>query len=104
MNFHFILTSLKQANALKYWKDVNDQYVMNTDVVKNKHVRVINLISRTNKTRHVKWHGTCKCKCKIDASVFNNKQRCNNDKCRCECKELIDVIQNLFGILVIVNM
>ena len=104
MNFHFILTSLKQANTLKYWKDINDQYVMNTDVVKNKHVRVINLISRTNKTRHIKWHGTCKCKCKIDASVFNNKQSCNNDKCRYECKELIDVIQNLFGILVIVNM
>ena len=22
--------------------------------------------------------------------VFNNKQRWNNEKCRCECKELID--------------
>ena len=26
----------------------------------------------------------------MDASVTNNKQRWNNDKCRCECKELID--------------
>ena len=24
------------------------------------------------------------------ASVCNNKQRCSEDKCRCECKELID--------------
>ena len=27
---------------------------------------------------------------KLDASVCNNKQRWNEDKCRCECKELID--------------
>ena len=45
---------------------------------------------RTNETRHIEWHETCKCKCRLDASVCNNKQRWNNDKCRCECKELID--------------
>ena len=47
-------------------------------------------MSRTNETRHIKWHETFKCKFRLDASVCNNKQRCNNDKCRCECKELID--------------
>ena len=47
-------------------------------------------MSRTNETRHIKWHETRKCKCTLDASVCNNKQRWNNDKCRCECKELID--------------
>ena len=47
-------------------------------------------MSRTNETRHVKWHKTCKCKFRLDTSVFNNKQRWNVDKCRCECKELID--------------
>ena len=31
----------------------------------------------------------CKCKCRVDASICNNKQGWNNDKCRCECKELI---------------
>ena len=45
---------------------------------------------RTNETRHIKQRGTCKCKCRLDASVGNNKKRCNNDKWRCECKELID--------------
>ena len=29
-------------------------------------------------------------KCRLDASVCNNKQRWNNGKCQCECKELID--------------
>ena len=47
-------------------------------------------MSRTNKTRHIKWHETCKCKCRLDASVCNNKQHWNNDICQCECKELID--------------
>ena len=60
------------------------------DVVKNINVKVFNLMSRTNKTRHIEQHETCKCKCRLDASVCYNKQRWNNDKCICECKELID--------------
>ena len=48
-------------------------------------------MSRTNETRHIKWHETCKCKCRLDASVCNNKQCWNNDNCQCECKELIDI-------------
>ena len=45
---------------------------------------------RTNETRHIKWHETCKCECRLNASVCHNKQRWNDDKCRCQCKELID--------------
>ena len=45
---------------------------------------------RTNETRHIKWHETCKCKYRLDASVRNNRQRWNDDKCLCERKELID--------------
>ena len=61
-----------------------------SDVAKNLNVEVFNLMSRTNEARHIEWHETCKCKCRLDASVCNNKQRWNDDKCRCECKELID--------------
>ena len=53
-------------------------------------MKVFNLMSRINETRHVSWHKTCTCKCSSDASVCNDKQRWNNDKCRCECKGLID--------------
>ena len=45
------------------------------------------------------------CKCRLNSSVCNNKQRCNEDKCKCEGRELIDkkdVIKDLFGILLIV--
>ena len=67
-------------------------------------VKVFNLMSKTNEARHIKWHKTCKCKCTLDASVFNNKQRWNEDKCRCECKELIDKKMCDKGILVIVSV
>ena len=59
-------------------------------VVKNINVKTLNLMSRTNETRHIKWHKTCKYKCRLDAIACINKQRWNNNKCRCECKELID--------------
>ena len=31
---------------------------------------------------------TCRFKCRLDLSVCDDKQRCNNGKCRCKCKEL----------------
>ena len=60
------------------------------DTSENINFKVFNIISRTNETRHIEWHKTCKFKCKLDASVCNNKQRWNEDKCRYQCKELID--------------
>ena len=71
---------------------INDPYakISVPDNIKNTNVKVFNLMSKTNETRHIKWHKTCKCKCRLDASVCNNKQRWNEDKCRCECKVLID--------------
>ena len=43
-------------------------------------------MSRTNETRYIEWHERCNYKCRLDASVCNNKQRWNDDKCRCEVK------------------
>ena len=67
-------------------------------------IKVFNLILRTNEIRYIKWHETFKCECRLDASVCNNKQGWNQDKCRYECKEF--VIKDLNGncvILVIVK-
>ena len=60
------------------------------DVIKDLNVRVLNLMSKTNETRFIKSHETCKCICRLDGIICNSKQRWNEDKCRCECKELID--------------
>ena len=45
---------------------------------------------RTNDTKSIKLHETCKCICRLNEIICNNKQRWNKDQCRCECKELID--------------
>ena len=48
-------------------------------------------MEESNKNRE--WCKTCKCKCRSNSSVFNNKQRWNEDKCRCESRELVDKIR-----------
>ena len=87
----FYLYSIKINKCKGCCNTINDPYakICVPDNIKSTNVKVFNLISRTNETRHIKWHKTCKCKCRLDASVCNNKQRWNEDKCRCECKELI---------------
>ena len=45
------------------------------DAVKNINVKVFNIMSRTNETRHIKWHETCKYKCILNAIVCTYKQR-----------------------------
>ena len=32
-------------------------------------------MSSSNETSHIEWHETCKCKCRLGASICNNKQR-----------------------------
>ena len=84
--------SIKTSKCSGNCNNINDPYakICVPDVVKDLNVKVFNLMSRTNETRHIKWHETCKCKCRLDAIVCNNKQRWNKNKCRCECKELIN--------------
>ena len=69
--------------------NINDPYtkLCVPDVAKNINGKVFNLMSRSNQTKQIEWHETCKCKCRLDSSVCNNKQRWNEDKCRCECRE-----------------
>ena len=88
----FFSFSIKPSKCSGNCNNINDSYAKMCvpDVAKNLNVKVFNLMSRTNETRHIEWHETCKCKCRLDAIVCNNKQRWNKDKCRCECKELID--------------
>ena len=84
--------SIKTSKCSGSCNNINDPYakICVPGVVKNLNVKVFNLMSRINETRHIKWQETCKCKCRVDASVCNNKQCWNDDKCWCEFKELID--------------
>ena len=80
---------IKTSKCSGSCNNIDDPYAK-ICVLKNINVKVFNLMSRTNETRHIKWHKMCKCKCRLEANVCNNKQRWNDDKSRCECKELID--------------
>ena len=84
--------NIKTSKCSGNCNNINDPYakICVPDSVKDLNVKKFNLMSRTNETRHIKWYETCKRKCRLDASVCNNKQRWNDDKYRCKCKELID--------------
>ena len=84
--------SIKTSKCSGNCNNINDSYtrICVSDFIKNLNVKVFNLMSRTNKTRHIEWHETCKCECRLNAIVCSDKQRWNNDKCRCECEGLID--------------
>ena len=49
---------------------------------------------RLNGTRSVLWHEICKCVCKLNSSVCNNRQIWNSDTCRCDCNEDFASITN----------
>ena len=57
--------------------NINDSYakLCVPDVTKSINVKVFNLMSRSDKKRNTEWHQTCKCKCRRDASICNNKRR-----------------------------
>ena len=84
--------SLKINRCSGSCHSINDPYakVCVPDFVKNLNVKVFNLMLRTNKTRSIKLHETCKCICRLEKIFCNSKRRWNEDKCRGECKELID--------------
>ena len=84
--------SIKTNKCSGSCNNINDPYAKMClpGVAKNLIVKVFNLMSKTNETRHIEWHEMCKCISKLDVGACNNKQRWNNDKYRCECKEIID--------------
>ena len=80
--------SIKVNKCSGNCNNINDPHakICVPDTVKDLNVKVFNLMSRTNETRHMKWHETYKCICRLDRIICNSKQRWNEDKCRCECK------------------
>ena len=79
----FYLFSIKKS---KYSGSSNNISSFNaklgvTDVVNNSSMNVFNVMSRTNETRYIKWLETCKCKCRLDGSIYNSKQLWSINKC-----------------------
>ena len=61
---------------------------------------MFNMITGINELKTLIKHISCECKCRFDERNCNSNQWWNNDKCRCECKNIIYVKKIIFGILV----
>ena len=57
------------------------------NVIKRVNMQVYNFLIRLIETRNVLWHESCKCVCKLNSSIWNNKEIWNGDICRCDCNE-----------------
>ena len=73
----FFPFSIKTSKCSGSCNNINHPYakICVPNVVKNLNVKVFNLMSRTNETRHIEWHETCECECKFGANICNNKKR-----------------------------
>ena len=71
----FCSFSTKTSKCSDKCNNIKDPYTKTcvADVAKDLNIKVFNLMSRTNETRHTKWHERCKCICRLDAVVCNNK-------------------------------
>ena len=67
--------SIKTSHCSGNCNNINNLYakICVPDVIKDLNLKVFNIMSRTNKTRFTEWYETCKCKCRLDAIVCNNK-------------------------------
>ena len=61
----------------KFIKQIFISTICVPNVAENLNVKVFNLMSRTNEMRHIKWHKMCKCICRLDPIICNNKQHWN---------------------------
>ena len=106
-NTVFYPFSIKVNKCGRNCNNIDDPYarLCVPDVVKNMNLKVFNSMPWINQTKQIKWHESFKCECRLNSIVCNNKQKWNKDKCKYECKELVEnksVIKDLFGILVVV--
>ena len=71
----FFPFSIKTSKCSGSCNDINYPYVKICvpDFVENLNVKVFNLMSRTNETRHIEWGATCKSDCRFGANVCSNK-------------------------------
>ena len=72
--YHFSIKINKYSGNCN---DINNPHakICVPDAIKDLNVKAFNLMSRTNETRHIKWHETCRCVCRLDGIICNSKQR-----------------------------
>ena len=72
----FYSFSVKTSRCSGNCNSINYPYakICVPDIAKNLNVKVFNLMSRSNETKSIKLHETCKCICRLNKIICNNKQ------------------------------
>ena len=84
--YMFYPCSIKVSNCSGNCNNISNPYArVCVPNVKDITAKVFDLMSWKNKTKQLKWHESCKCECRLDQIICNNKQNWNKNKCRCEC-------------------
>ena len=67
MNLYIFPCCIKKSKCSGCCNNINDSFakLCVPDVVKNINLKVFNLMSKTNERRHIKFHETCKSKCRL---------------------------------------
>ena len=76
MNLYLILYRILVNKCNGSYDNMNEPYakLCVPDVAKDINIKVFNLLSRNNETRLVSRHENYVGKCRLDATVLNNKQ------------------------------
>ena len=79
--------SIKENRCNGNCNNISNPYsrVCVPNFIRNITAKVFDLMSWKNKTKQIKLHESCKCECRLDTIICNNKQKWNKHKCRCEC-------------------
>ena len=67
--------------------NIRDPYskVCIPNIIKNVTVNIFDLMTLTNTAKQEKFHESCKCVCRLDPIVCNQKQKWDKSNRRCEC-------------------
>ena len=106
--FHCNPFVVKLGRCVRNCNTLND--LSNILCVPNKtedlNLTVFIMITGLNESKTLTKHTSCECKCKFDGTKCNSNQWWNNNKCRCDFKNIVYVEKIMFRILlhVIVKM
>ena len=85
--FYSFTVSVNRCGGSSSTADDTYARVCVPDKVKSMNVIVFSLILWVNETRVLVQHESCECKCGLNESACNWKQKRNHDECYCESKE-----------------
>ena len=86
---HYYLFAFELDRFVGSCNSLND--LSNEVCVPNKighlNIHIFNMLRGMNELKMLTKHISYECKCKFDGKKCNSNQKCNNDKCRCECRK-----------------